>query len=393
MEDESEGSSSSKQEKQDEVPFEIDEAVLKIINMEDDSEGSSSPEPEKKYELPFEGVKTVFEHAVWEAERYPECSDLLIGRIFGVPSKQLHPCKTCCGLTGDPESPWYNLRNYTPEEIDNMTETCPAHDKDEEMEKYEEEMREIDRAEAVLEAQLAKKAKAAQTRLANKLKKAELEAKKKLKENTKAIAETNYTGKRASKRAKPSNPEEEKETNDEEEDDDTEYVPPSKSKKVKTKVTEQTNDKEDDDDYEYVLHSNPKKTKTKVTEDTKKDKEDDYEYVPHSNPKKAKTKDTKKDEEDDNEYVAYSKPKKAKTKVSTSTVTKKKDMNYYMYGIDTEPKPKKKTVWICPGCDRSSKYGSTGCTWCDEWWHIGCAGFKRVKDIPHDWTCTLCDIP
>ncbi|KAF1747023.1 hypothetical protein GCK72_023481 [Caenorhabditis remanei] len=274
--------------------------------MEEDSAGLSTSQQANGNDPPRDGFTTVLEHALWEAERYPECSDLLIGRMFGVPSEQLRPCKVCCGISGKTGSPSYNPRNYTLQEIMTMTETCPAHAFDEEMEK-------IDAAYTRFETKLAKQARAEHARLAKELKKAELEEKKKLRENTKTNSKTNNKGKKG-----------------------------KKGKKVATTISDE---------------------EEPIDDEIEEDDANDSEYEPCSQPKKAKT------------------------------VVIEEDIDYFMYEIEPKPKQKKVTRWTCPGCEKSSKYGSTGCCWCDEWWHFKCAGFKKAKDVPQGWTCKLCDIP
>lgn len=54
------------------------------------------------------------------------------------------------------------------------------------------------------------------------------------------------------------------------------------------------------------------------------------------------------------------------------------------------PKKKNVTRWICPTCDKSSKFGSCGCVGCGDWYHITCVGFKKAKEVPDKWACKYC---
>uniref|UniRef100_A0A1I7U0H4 PHD-type domain-containing protein n=1 Tax=Caenorhabditis tropicalis TaxID=1561998 RepID=A0A1I7U0H4_9PELO len=130
-----------------------------------------------------DGPFTVLDQALADAERYPECSKIYAGRMLAAPSSLLRPCKMCCGVTSTDGSLTDNSRNYTPEEIENMTDTCPAHIEDE---RKEERLL----AKAVLEARLAKKVKQEQTRLAKEAKQAEKMKNQKNLRNKKAKRKT-----------------------------------------------------------------------------------------------------------------------------------------------------------------------------------------------------------
>ncbi|CAL2049203.1 unnamed protein product [Caenorhabditis brenneri] len=141
--------------------------------MNDDSAGTSNSSKTKKIkrlraemiEEIGEGPLTVLDQALADAERYPNCHDLISARMLAVPSSILRPCKFCCGINIENGTFPNSSINYTPEEIENMVDSCSTHVEDQ-------KLADRAKAKAELEAKLARQAKREQNRLEREAKRA-----------------------------------------------------------------------------------------------------------------------------------------------------------------------------------------------------------------------------